>query len=51
MRNKENNPNEIYFKKFQIAKIKNPQKILGGNRDDDDGDVTTGSETRETRNR
>lgn len=31
MRNKETKRNTISFKKFQIAKIKNPQKIYGGN--------------------
>lgn len=46
MRNTENNRNEIYLKKFQIAKIKNPQKILGGNIKLEDDATNTGTKKR-----
>jgi hypothetical protein len=47
MKNQGEQKNKLSFKKFQISKIKNPQKIVGGNapgivgdNDDDDGGRT-----------
>jgi hypothetical protein len=45
MRKQQEQKEKLSLKKFQIAKIKNPQKILGGNgnngSDDDDDTVNT----------
>lgn len=42
MRNQRNEQKKLSFKKFQIAKIKNPQFIVGGDGDgDDDNSIRT----------